>query len=593
MKLHDLQIFPQGGNGWGSGVLTFGQHITQLYGPNGCGKTPIVQSIAYCLGYPCIFRNDIYDKCSHVVLNVEYNANIISIKRIVSRDVDVEVTINSKSTERYFDEKSYSEFIFDTLGISFQNLVGTTNKICTPYMSTLLPLFYLDQDEGYSNFYCPPSSFIKDQFSEMVRILFDLPVKNSFDAKKEKIYAKENLDRLDRSVELMSRQVEMAVNSCRNINKSPEELIGEIKYLEMSVEQLKDSSAIKSDSLNVYDQQISRYRLEIIKVTNEIAEIQKRTKSINQIVHEINSEVDTLTLNEDARRLFKSFNEICDSSDCKLFSVSSESYSKNLLYLKDQIKDLERNADLDQFRIQELLIQRKSLELSVKTAVDEKNAALARSEVAALVDAISALKSQIFELQGHLSEVEKAEDLREKYFKIKIERDKAYDKYISFSSDKSTIPELVRVKAKLRECFLNWLEALHTINISRDITFKDDFVPVFGKETISQLKGSTRIRAVLAYHAALIELTSSTNSSGLRFMILDTPKQHEISNIDLDRYFHSLKELTSKQNVQIIFSTTEYRYLGDGFDKDWIPEYSGNEQNMFLKDPKYNKQQIN
>ncbi len=61
MKLINIQIFPNNQLGWRSDLLRFGDNITQLFGPNGCGKTPIVQSIAYCLGYPSVFRNDIYD----------------------------------------------------------------------------------------------------------------------------------------------------------------------------------------------------------------------------------------------------------------------------------------------------------------------------------------------------------------------------------------------------------------------------------------------------------------------------------------------------------------------------------------------------
>jgi recombinational DNA repair ATPase RecF len=41
MNLLTLQIFPKGLDGWMSDELHFGNHITQLFGPNGCGKTPL------------------------------------------------------------------------------------------------------------------------------------------------------------------------------------------------------------------------------------------------------------------------------------------------------------------------------------------------------------------------------------------------------------------------------------------------------------------------------------------------------------------------------------------------------------------------
>lgn len=67
MKLESLKVYARGSNGWGSSELAFAKSITQLYGPNGSGKTPLVQSIAFCLGYPCEFRDDIYVHCESVV----------------------------------------------------------------------------------------------------------------------------------------------------------------------------------------------------------------------------------------------------------------------------------------------------------------------------------------------------------------------------------------------------------------------------------------------------------------------------------------------------------------------------------------------
>ena len=139
------------------------------------------------------------------------------------------------------------------------------------------------------------------------------------------------------------------------------------------------------------------------------------------------------------------------------------------------------------------------------------------------------------------------------------------------------------MKSDLRQLLLNWLEELNTNNISRNITFKDDFTPFLGTETISQLKGSTRTRAVLAYHAALIELMAKHDSFCFRFLILDTPKQHEIHNDDLNRYIEALKTLCNKHNIQVIFSTTEYHYEGDDNDIEWNPKFAGEKQLMFMK----------
>lgn len=586
MKLHSIQMYPNGQLGWQSDLLTFGQNITQLFGPNGCGKTPIVQSIAYCLGYPCVFRNDIYERCGHVVLIVDTHTGRLSIKRIYSRDTDIEVTEPGGNVQRFFDEKEYSTYLFEWLGMPVSNLVTNSNKITTPYLATILPLFYLDQDDGYGEIYCPPSNFIKDQFSEMVRMIFSLPVKNSFDEKKDKIKAKERLDYLDKQVELHSRQVQAANQTATTISKTSHELSAEIKSLEEELNQLKGSGASHDDSITVLDRLISSHKATVRDISSEIAEINKRSNGIGRIISEIDTEIETLNLNEEARRVFLSFNEICSSPNCQLFSRSSDSYSKNLLYLKDQIKDLERNSEIDQIKSAQLQLQKTHLEELIASTTNARSMAMEKSEISALVDAISELKNQIFELQNQRSDVEKAEKLKTRHYEILADREAALNIYQSFSTDRTFMPELIRLRADLRQNFLSWLERLHTSNISRDITFKDEFVPILGPETISQLKGSTRIRAVLAYHAALLELIATQGKTSFQFLILDTPKQHEIHNDDLDRYLKALKKLAVDHGVQIVFSTTEYHYQGDDLDTEWNPQYPGEEQKMFLTNNK-------
>ncbi|HFH3448296.1 hypothetical protein V2J61_01940 [Pseudomonas aeruginosa] len=582
MNLISLKIYPNGPSGWGSPLLKFGRDITQLYGPNGCGKTPVVQSIPYCLGFPSIFRNDIYDKCKHVELTVSSRKGILILRRVYSRDFDIQVTEPSGVIQRFFNELDYSRYIFEWLDLTAHNLVTTGNQLGSPYLSSFLPLYYLDQDIGYAEIYCPPSRFIKDQFSEMMRMVFDLPVKNSFDIKKDKFRAKERLDYLDKETQTLARMVESAQKSTSGIHKSRPELEAEIEQFEIQVQNLQSFGASRDESIDAIDRLISGRRSVILEISDEIRQLQIRNEGIGRMVHEINTEIETLNLNEEARRVFLSFQEICGSEICQLFSASSESYTKNLLYLRDQIKDLERNASLDELRIDELQQQRTAQEIVVQQLVDERKISSASSEISALVSSITKLKTEIFELQMQLDELKKVEALKEKHFNSLIERDKAYTLHKSFSSDRSSSPELIKIRADIRQRFIEWLDTLHTYNVSRDITFKDDFTPLLGIESIAQIKGSTKIRTVLAYHAAVFQVFAERKVSGFRFLILDTPKQHDINNDDLGRYLDALKELCGKHGIQVVFSTTEYHYSGDENDSEWLPTYPGADQSMFL-----------
>ncbi|SFJ83681.1 AAA family ATPase [Methylophaga sulfidovorans] len=583
MKLISIQVFAIGSNGLSSNVLEFGRDITQLYGPNGCGKTPLIQSIPFCLGFPTTFRNDIYERCSHVVLKVSIDGNPLSIKRIYSRDVDIEVTEKNNIKQRFYNEQDYSEYLFGLLDIDFPYLVGNNNQATKPYLSTLLPIFYTDQDEGYSNIYYSQANFIKDQFSEMIRLLLRLPAKNYFEKKKKMISAKERLSDLDRRIEVHSRKLESTKEACKDINKNSSEIENEISQLTSEFEGLKQAGSSEDEALNILERMISKKISEVRKIENSIIELKNRTKSTSKIVHEINTEIETLNLNEEARRVFLSIDEICGSTNCQLFSPSSASYSKNLLYLKDQIKDLERNSVSDQLRVSELQKRKDDIENEIQELSSERNKTIEQGYTTALVDAISEIKYSIFELQNKLGDVIDLEKTEKNHFKLLLERKTAYENVQSLSTGRVNIPELARLKANLRELYLIWLEKIHTSNISRDITFKDDFVPILGKENIKQLKGSTRSRAILAYHAALLQLLTENKASGFKFLILDTPKQHETHVHDLDRFIKALKDLCENLGIQIVFSTTEYRYLGDEMDKEWNPTYPGAEQNMFLR----------
>ncbi len=68
-----------------------------------------------------------------------------------------------------------------------------------------------------------------------------------------------------------------------------------------------------------------------------------------------------------------------------------------------------------------------------------------------------------------------------------------------------------------------------------------------------------------------------------RFIILDTPKQQDTENLDLDGYIKTLKTLSSLTGIQVVFSTTGYHYEGDSMDIEWIPKFPGDDHLIFLK----------
>lgn len=581
MKLRSLQIFPRGRSGWSSNLLVFGQEITQLYGPNGCGKTPLVQSIPFCLGYPSVFRENIYQHCEYVNLSFSVGQRQFDVARVFSKDVDITLT-EGGDIQRFYDEREYSDYLFGLLEMDGdRNLVTIGNAPVRPYFSSILPLYYLDQDHGYSDLYAPPASFIKDQHSEMMRIAFRLPAKHAFDQKKDRIEAKNAVEMLDRLVSDRLKELSLARTQIEIDDDSVATVESEIASLQIQLDGFKSSNLTFSESEAAMQQVLKAHLRKVYEIDEELREISLRLSGKNKIVEEINVEINTLSLNEGARRIFMSFEEICNSAVCNMFSKSSDSYSKNLLYLRDQIKDLDRNATVELEREQRLNERKVQLSSEIESIERSQAVASLKTESAALVEAISTVKNQIFTLQMKLGDRRKIGVLEKRYAEVLMQRENALNKYQSYGVQSSFSPDIIRVRSELRKLIIHWLDILNTANVSLDISFKNDFTPVFGTESISQIKGSTKLRAVLAYHAAFIELVAR-EAGGFNILILDTPKQHDINNDDLNNYVISLKKIASEFGIQVIFSSTEYHYECNSDDIEWNPVFPGEKHNMFL-----------
>ncbi|AKK84145.1 MULTISPECIES: hypothetical protein [Enterobacterales] len=581
MKLLSLKINGRDFSGLESDELIFGEHITELYGPNGCGKTPLLQSISYCLGYPCKFREDIYKLCKSATLTFTIgNDNFRATRDFEHTEFILSLVCNSKKS-MFYNQADYSKYILEKLSLAYPSLLTTQNKQSYPYLATILPIFYLDQDFGYSKFYYSPNNFIKDQFSEMLRIVFFLPEKHSFDVKKKSINIMEEIKYLDNSLAIQRRDIEIAKEA--NKDKDIESIDNSIIDLKNELSVLKNSKSLKNDSLHSIDEIIRRQKENLRDLNEELSFIARRESSLVQIMKEINTEINTLNLNEEAKRIFRSFEEICPSLDCKMFSRSSESYAKHLLYLKDQIKDIERSLNLDGGRYDQITQEIAYVNKTVEDLNSMRNGIIEEEDLSSVIDAISSITSMLFKLQLEKSELHKISILEDKYVEMLNKRENALDKLEGLGKNRQSIPRLTRVKSTLREKYISWLKVLKTPNIDFNISFEQDFSPVLGFETLEQLKGSTKVRAILAYRSALIESMLELENKSFMFAIFDTPKQHEIHYEDINNFIFNLKKLSQKFNFQFIFSSTEYKYLGDENDILLTPKYPGEQHEMFLR----------
>lgn len=587
MRLKSLKVEPLGEGGWESPLLEFGHRTTMLFAANGSGKSPVVRMLASALGFPNNFRAEILEKCSAVVLYAEVAGKPLTLRRALEAkngDFSATIAFDGEETEHY-SQASFSIALFELLGLKPPRLVTNNREETQPYIATLLPLFYLVQGHGYSSAYRAPSSFIADQFAEMVRFAFGLNPKHSFEVKKSLIDEKSALEAQTRKIvaaqrvlEYQSRGVDDSDANQSALQRISENLTQQIDGLRASVDAKGTASSTLSELLRQKDVQIRARQLELFELQNRVA-------GIETIRAEIDGEVKTLGLNEEARGVFTSFQEICRVPNCGLFVGSAESYGKNLLYLKDQIKDLERNSQRAEIRAEHLEERLAELNAERQTLVENLESP-STSGVDQLVTAVQALTKQLIGVQGELARISGLKDERSKLFKLEQERDRIQDRIDGLTNSGRTDHAFNDLRRKLRELTVKWMDMLDTTSVSRSIDIDVNLRFTFGGETLETIgsggTSSTTSRLVLAIHAALLEAYLADKARPFRFLILDTPKQDELHTGDLARYLTELEKMCEANDAQLLFSSTEYDHPTAKQDKRWLPTYRGPEKPMYL-----------
>lgn len=584
MKLLSLQFAPRGVNGWESPILEFGDRTTSLFAPNGSGKTPVIQAIAYSLGFATAFREDIREHCATVVLTFEHQDKIFKARRELSKDFHLTIEVEG-STREFFSEADFSTALFHSLNLQEPILISTTRLSTKPYISTILPIFYIKQDGGYLDAYKASATFIQDQFVEMVRFVFGLAPKRSYTAQKDLLDAKDQLDSIQNRVVQQQKIVADLWTRVDDSEKARDTMEARALFLNDQLDELRESMDSRSaaddalqDLLKTKDEKLRAAKRQYFELSNRVA-------GIESIRAEIEGEIQTLSLNEQSKRAFEAFGDICSRPDCGLFLSSSESYAKNLMYLKDQIKDLESNAGHAELQL-ESLRQRIDEEEGERAIIVSKMKTLPQEKVTdKLVVAVQSITKELLEIGQQRAQMDVLAEARKKYLQLDNERSRVQDRIANLSNNSRGELEFHKLRAKIRESLVRWMDSLHTLHVSHEIEIDHNFKFKFGTESLDIFTGSTRSRLVLAIHAAIFEAYLENPSNPFRFLILDTPKQHELDGRDLANYLQKLQEVCDKYGGQIVISSTEYHHVIGDSDKEWLPKYPGTDQLMYLGKP--------
>ena len=464
-------------------------------------------------------------------------------------------------------------------------LIGTNRQPTSPYISTVLPIFYVRQDGGYIDPYSAPAKFISDQFVEMIRFVFGLPAKRSYNSQKELLKAREDLDGIQRRVVAQENLIQDSSASTNDSPMNEERLRNRSSELARQVEELKESVDAAGAADDVLHQLLQAKEEQIKNARRQHSDLRYRLSGIESIRSEIEGEIATLSLNEESKRVFESLLDVCSRSDCGLFATSTQSYAKNLVYLKDQIKDLEANSRRSELQLSFLENSLKDLEaerLLVSSKIKQTDNHGATGQ---LISAVQSITKELVETEQELASIKRLNDLKVRYVTLLNDRSNLQDRIANLTNNSRSDLRFNEVKQRIRDLIVKWMDVLNTHNASRQVNIDTDFKVRFGDEALDVFTGSTKSRLILAIHAAIFEEYLSEASRPFRFLVLDTPKQNELSSADLLNFLDKLQDVCDASGGQIIISATEYHHrVGDG-DIEWLPQYEGAEQAMYLGKP--------
>lgn len=587
MKLVSLKIVARGAAGWESPDLIFGARTTSLFAPNGSGKTPLVNAIAYCLGFDSKFRDDIRDHCQAAVLTVLHGGKKIALRRDFGKEFHV--TLSDGRIEReFFSGGEYSKALFAELGLRPPALVGSNRQMTQPYLSTVLPVFYVRQDGGYNEAYRAPATFITDQFVEMIRFLFGLSPRRSYDVQRELLEAREQLEGIQRLLVFQEKVVSDLTSQVGTGFADAENLRNRAAAVQRDLDELRESSNAIGAAGDVLQELLQSKEKQIRSLRQQEADLQDRLTGIDSIRGEIEGEIQTLSLNEESRRAFESFFEICARPDCGLFLSSTQSYAKNLMYLKDQIKDVEANSSRAEAQLGWLRTRLTEEEEGRQQIIAKINQPAGPASSRQLVSAVQSLTRELIETQQRLATLEQLFQARNTMLGIEESRNKTQDRIAALSNNSRSDLEFNKLRMRVRDLTIKWMDILNTPNVSRDVEIDLDFKFKFGGEAVEVFTGSTRSRLILAIHAALFEEYLGSNERPFRFLILDTPKQQELDTGDLAHFLSSVQDVCSQRNGQVLISATEYHHpIDKKLDTEWLPQYAGEKHQMYLGKPSH------
>lgn len=577
VRLESFQYLPRGTNGWGSGLLHFGDLFTTVQGKNGTGKTPIMKGVMQGLGHELELPPEIRERCEFAETTLLVDGRSVTIRRKIATEFDIRVS-DGQEVHYFTSPVEYAKWFTRLFSDDPPVLTTKQNQSTELYANVLLPAIWVDQDHGWTSDYWTPANrnFVLDQREEVIRFLVGLPPRHSFRARTEFDAAKQALERTERAIEMQRFIVDRLQ---RNEQLAEQEEPGLVaRRLQMQQELDANSEvleAIRSTTVS-FDREILAIETRRDALLARQGALVQRKAQLSLVLSELDGEEDILTANVQATDLLRQF---CGREDCQMFATSERSFGRSLLFLKDQIKDL-KSSDREASRDVDSVAQEiAAAEASLVTKRTERRNAVEASPQASVMGRLGALTKELVEVELRLAKLHQYVVEQGKFERLLDRREK---EAVAVANSRPTgvrgATGVSDVRQLLSDAMQQWLVTLGTQN-TKEARFDDDFVLyVDGAKfaATTHQSGSTRTRIVLAFHAALMEVSLARGGNHPGWLLFDAPKQHELNQADFDAYTDRLKLIATKYagRVQVVFSAADLKTQFESGDEMWIPGFT-------------------
>jgi len=559
MRLLSIEVSPRTNVGWTTGKLDLNHSIVVLQAPNGTGKTPLLKCLVYGLGLHINLPSEISDHCSTVCIDLLSKGKKLRIERVIGNDFQIGLLdLETNERQTFSSESEYSIWFAGQIDLPSVDLTtkGTPPSRTQLYSAVVIPMLWVDQDRGWSKTYFSEKDFIRDQEEELTRLFLTLPIRHPFSRREDFEKAKSEHSAIESRIDIVNRAINQEKRELGEIADSSVDIIDkEISQLQTRLENLgNDLTSTKRISAS-FDDRIAELKRELSKINSDKAEAEETAHRFQAVGSELNGEIELLGTNVSAAKAFRSF---CGGEKCKLFASSEASYGKRLLYLADQMKDIQREVNGLSSKIRTLSLHWNDIVGQISKVEKTRDEALQGSESLAPMTLYRDVVARLSELQSKRSKLDKLSNLRAELVRLLNSRDLQKTVVENLKPGRQST-ETAPIRAVFAEKMSNWLTILGTRSLPQPITIDESLKVRFGGKSITEFSGSTLIRVLLAYRTTLYEVSKSQGGVHPGILIMDAPRQHEIDLEDFRKYFEALHQNLSKDSdgLQVVISVSD------------------------------------